>query len=512
MQQEDYRATLLIICGLAAASLTGLVRQAALAHQLGAGRAADTYLVAFAMPEFAFVALPIVLSPTVLPLFARRRIKDGEVNAWRFGIRAAILLTAILAGIALLVGLGAPLYINALAPGFSDVERRKAMQLVQPMLPAIVLQGLVVIAGAVLQVYRRFARPALTTAVYNLAFCAALFFLPLTSAVDRAAWSVLVGTGAGLLFQASLLWRCRPSTPGTKVHRVHRDRWAQDMRQLVRVAGPMAAGYAVHHAILLVDRAMATTLGAGRTAVLHYAYHLALVVGQVSGLAVSTALFPRMAEQGTTGDTLGMRITLADALRFVLMIGLPATCALVLLRAPVVEFLLYRGAFAQTSTSAVTQPLLWYGLAVFADALCQPLWRIVYAQHRPWVVLAVNAAQTVVRLLFNLALIPALGHNGLALSAAIGLTLQVGALGWWSRRRIGRYLTSEWWSDAGRVALATGIAASVIGLIIYQLEAAPSLLILGASGLVGGMTYWLLLQALGLHVFRRTPVFPPHPQ
>jgi putative peptidoglycan lipid II flippase len=274
----------------------------------------------------------------------------------------------------------------------------------------------------------------------------------------------------------------------------------------------MAAGYAVHHAILLVDRAMATTLGAGRAAALHYAYHLALVVSQVSGLAVSTALFPRMAEQSTTGDTLGMRSTLADALHFVLLIGLPATCALVLLRAPVVELLLQRGAFAETSTSAVTQPLLWYALAVFADALCQPLWRIVYAQHQPWVVLAMNAAQTVVRLLFNLTLIPAQGHSGLALSAAIGLTLQAGALGWWSRRRIGRYLTGEWWGDAGRVVLATGIAASMIGFTIYQLTAAPSLLILGASGLVGGLTYWLLLQALGLHIFRRNPALPPHPK
>ena len=97
MQRDDYRATLLIIIGLATANLTGLVRQAALAHQLGAGHAADIYLIAFALPEFAFLALPIVLLPAFLPLFARRRIERGEADAWRFGLRVAALLLATLA-------------------------------------------------------------------------------------------------------------------------------------------------------------------------------------------------------------------------------------------------------------------------------------------------------------------------------------------------------------------------------------------------------------------------------
>jgi hypothetical protein len=85
VQRDDYRATLIVMFGLAAANLTGFLRQAAIAHQLGAGRAADIYLVAFAVPEFIFVALPIVLSPAFIPLFADCRLQAGEASAWRFG-------------------------------------------------------------------------------------------------------------------------------------------------------------------------------------------------------------------------------------------------------------------------------------------------------------------------------------------------------------------------------------------------------------------------------------------
>ena len=72
-----------------------------------------------------------------------------------------------------------------------------------------------------------------------------------------------------------------------------------------------------------------------------------------------------------------------------------------------------------------------------ADALCQPMWRVVYALRRPWAVLQINALQTGIRLLGNLALLPILGANGLALSAAVGLSIQAGVLRWWIQRQIG---------------------------------------------------------------------------
>jgi putative peptidoglycan lipid II flippase len=329
-------------------------------------------------------------------------------------------------------GLGAPLYLGWLAPGFSPHERDQAVQATRLMLPAISLMGLATLAGAALQVYRRFARPVLATAVYNLTFVATLLAASLAAPLDRAAWGVTLGAAAALVFQLPLLWRHRPPPQTLEVFRDFQSL----VGQVARLAGPLAAGYAVHHVILFVDRAMATSLGAGSAAALNYAYHLALVVGQLSGLAVSTALFPRLAEQVASDDTAGARASLSGALRFVWAVGLPATCGLILLRTPIVRLLFEHGAFDQAATAAVSVPLIWYGLAVLADALCQPLWRVVYAQRSAWTVLAVNGLQTGLRLLGNLALIPTFGYNGLALSAALGLSVQAVVLWWLVRRRL----------------------------------------------------------------------------
>jgi len=492
MQRDDYQATLIVMFGLAAANLTGFLRQAAIAHQLGAGHAADVYLIAFTVPEFVFIALPIILSPSFIPTFADCRLRGGETSAWRFGLQVAGALLAVLLPLTALAGLGAPLYLRWLAPGFDPHERDQAVQAMRLMLPAISLMGLATLAGASLQVYRRFAWPALATAVCNLIFIVTLLVTPLAQPVSRAAWGVTLGAAAALVLQLPLLWRHRPPFPWPPSGRGGKGR----VGQVARLAGPLTAGYAVHHVILFVDRAMATTLGAGSTAALNYAYHLALVVGQLSGLAVSTALFPRLTEQIADDDTVGARAGLSGALRFVWTVGLPATCGLILLRTPLVHVLFEHGTFDRTATTAVSSPLTWYGLAVLADALCQPLWRVVYAQRRVWAVLAVNGLQTGIRLLCNVALSDTFGYNGLALSAAVGLSVQAVVLGWLVRRWLGIYLTRAWWRDAMRVALATAVAALTVSLLVAQLPDATAVMTLPAGGIAGGLTYLVTLWCL----------------
>jgi putative peptidoglycan lipid II flippase len=496
VRREDYRATLILMVGLGLATLTGFAREAALAHQLGAGRATDVYLIAFAIPELVLIALPIVLSPAFLPLFADLRLRVGERGAWRFGLRVAGALLALLLGITALVALSAPLYLRWLAPGFEPAERVQATRAVVVMVPAISLMGCATLVGAALQVYRRFARPALATAIYNLTFVAVLFGAPLAWSVDRAAWGVTLGAAAALLIQLSLLWRYRPSaSAGGKA--AHDPQPPVGVKDVARLAGPLAAGYAVHHAILLVDRAMATTLAAGSVATLNYAYRLALVVGQVSGLAVSTALFPGMAEQAASDDRAGLRASLAGALRFVWAVGLPASCGLVLLRTPLVQVLFERGAFDRAATAAVSDVLVWYALAVLADAMCQPLWRVVYARRSMWTVLAVNSLQTAVRVMCNVALIGPLGYNGLALSAAVGLSIQAVVLALWVRRHLGDYLSKEWWRNATRVVLATALALIAAGVMVRWLSALSPLVVLLASGFLGSLIYLTTLRFLG---------------
>jgi putative peptidoglycan lipid II flippase len=486
MNRREYSSTLIVIAGLALATLTGFFRQAAIAYALGAGLATDIFLIAFALPEFVMIALPIVLAPAFIPLFVQYKQTGSESTAWRFAQRAAGAVFLGLLVFSALAFFGAPAYVTWLSPGFGHQERLQTIQAARLMLPAFWVMGLTTLVSAVLQIYRRFAFPALTTAVYNLVFILALFYLPIDQPLLRAAWGVTLGSVAALLFQLPVLARHLRSLPplladgasGQDVIGL-----SKSVKQMFRLAGPLAAGYGVHHLILFIDRAMATTLGTGSLAALQYSYHLALTVGQLSGLAVATVIFPILSEQIARQDIDGARNSVASALRLVAMIAVPASGGLILLRVPLIQVLFERGAFDQTATAAVSLPLLWYAISVVFDALCQPLWRVIYAWRKAWLMFSVNSLQTIIRLGFNLVMIKYFGYVGLAISATIGLFVQVIVLGWLVHRVFHFQITRTAWQYFKKLIVTTIVAVGTAGfLAVITRDSRPEFTLLLSGG------------------------------
>lgn len=478
MDSKNFRTTMIVMLSLGLAMATGFLRQSALASTLGAGRVADIFLVAYAFPEFIYVALPVILSPVVIPLFMQARRQAGEASAWQMARRLGIQILIVLLCLAALAAWTAPLLIDMLSPGFDAAERHQATGVFYWMLPGILFMGISTLLGSILQVYRRFARPVLTTAVYNLVFIACLWLLPLTDHLQRAGIGVSLGAFAALLFQAPLFFRVRSEVarlplPGAR---------SVSVQPALRLLLWMSAGYGIHHLILFVDRAMATAQGAGSAAVLNFGYHLALTVGQLSGLAVSTVLFPSLSEHIEAEDAASARRTLTQAMGSVFALALPASLGLIVLRKPVVQVLLEYGAFTAQDTLAVGGSLAIYTLAVFADALCQPLWRLVYAWKDGRLVLAVNGLQTAIRLVANLILIRVIGYNGLAVSAVIGLTAQVMILMVLARRRLGWHISGPDWKMVFRIGFSAG-AAALAAIGVHQVLAS----------LPTGISPWLTL-------------------
>ena len=478
MDTKNFRATAVVLLSLGLAMATGFLRQTALASTLGAGRVADIFLVAYAIPEFVYVALPIILSPVIIPFFTQARRQAGEASAWQAARRLGAQVLIGLFVLAILAAWAAPWFVAWLSPGFDSIERRQAIGVFYWMLPGIFFMGISTLVGALLQVYRRFARPALTTALYNLVFIACLWWLPMPDPLQRAGLGVSLGAIAALLFQLPLFLRMR-SAAGRAAPAAGLA--PANLQPALRLLAWMSAGYGIHHLILFIDRAMATAQGAGSAAVLNFGYHLALTVGQLSGLAVSTVLFPTLSEQIEAQDTLAARRTLSQAMALVLALALPAGLGLIALRRPVVQALLEYGAFTPQDTLAVGASLAIYTLAVLADALCQPLWRLVYAWKDGRLVLAVNGAQTLIRLAANLLLVGVIGYNGLAVSAVIGLTAQAAILIFLARRRLGWQILGPDW----RILLRIGFSAGIAALVAFGVRQAVSL--------QTGISPWLIL-------------------
>lgn len=480
--------------GIALSNLTGFLREMVIAALYGAGPTADAFFIAFTVPEFLFLMLPLVVGPALLPLLAEYRQDQGErVAANLLGAVAALLLL-LLSPLALLAALGAPLYLPLLAPGFGPEALRLSGQLTRLMLPAIVLMGLAAALSAALNARRRFALPALATAAYNSTLIVVALLAHQRIGVRALAWGVLLGAGAALALQLPQALRLY----GRGLVAVRRQ---AGLRRFLRLAGPLALGFFLHYAATLVDRALASTLAAGTVSALNFSYRTALVVGQLLGVAVSTALFPELADQVAQGDGPGLRRTLSTGLRWILLGGLPAAVGLLVLRRPVIQLLFQRGAFGSADTAITASLLAYYTWGILFDALCQPLWRVLYARQEVWVTVGINALKTALRVVLDLVLVQLLGYNGLAVSFALGFAVQFLVLALVLDRRAGPVLNRDLGWYTLRVGLASATGGAAAWLVAGRLDAAGSLAVVAAGGLAGLATFAGAAYVLGIRLF-----------
>jgi putative peptidoglycan lipid II flippase len=214
-------------------------------------------------------------------------------------------------------------------------------------------------------------------------------------------------------------------------------------------------------------------------------------------MAISTAVFPRLAEQAVN-DEAELRSTLARALRLILYLTIPATLGLMVIAGPLTTLLLRGGEFGAGSGDLVVGALVLYALGLFAHSGIEILSRGFYALADTRTPVTFALVSMAVNLVLSVALVRAFDVNGLALALSIAAIVEFGLLG----RALAERLRGL---DNARLArsAATTLAAS---LLMAELVALWLLCLRGAGLLESGnklMAGVAILGALAIGV----PVF-----
>jgi len=174
-----------------------------------------------------------------------------------------------------------------------------------------------------------------------------------------------------------------------------------------------------------------------------------------------------------------MRHSLASTLRAVLLLAIPASIGLILVRTPLVSLLYQRGAFTPRSTELVAWALLWYAAGLVGHALVEILSRAFYALHDTRTPVIVGVVAMALNIGFSLlfsALFERMGwmpHGGLALANSLATALESIVLILLMRKRLmgleGTYIVVLGWvalvGDGSRLLIVVG--ALVLGLGVY---------------------------------------------
>jgi putative peptidoglycan lipid II flippase len=453
-------AALLLAASVLLSRLTGFVREAVLAHQVGAGAAMDAYRAAFQLPDLLnYLLAGSALSIAFIPLYARAREVRGEAEAER--LFATVLgTTGLLAALATaaLWWWAEPLTAFQFR-GFDEETQALTVRLTRIVLPAQVFFVVGGVLKAVLMARGRFGAQAAAPVVYNLAIIGFGLALGGTRGVEGFAWGALVGAAVGAfgiaLFDARRIVRVRVRIAPT-------DR--ELLRYLV-VAAPLMLGLSLLTVDEWYDRWFGAVLGEGAVARLGYARQLMLVPVAVVGQATAAAALPTLARLFSEGSREALDRTLLRTLQVALAVALLAGAGIFATAGPLVELVYRRGAFTPADAGAVALLLRIMCLAVPAWVLQQIAARAFYARGDTWRPMGLGTLVALAAVPLYLALGRSAGPPGLAAAGALGMSANALLTLLWARRRHGAPPLGPLAATGARALLVAAAAGAVAAIV-----------------------------------------------
>ena len=135
-------------------------------------------------------------------------------------------------------------------------------------------------------------------------------------------------------------------------------------------------------------------------------------------MALSTAVFPSLAEQAADDDLNALKQTVSRVLRLIMFLTVPAAIGLAMLRDPATVVLLEHGEFTRLDSLVTASALGWYCLGIIPQAGIEIHSRGFYALGNTKTPVALSVLAVVVNLVLSMLLWEKYAHEGLAFSVS----------------------------------------------------------------------------------------------
>jgi putative peptidoglycan lipid II flippase len=413
-----------------ASRITGLARELLMASLFGASAMTDAFNVAFRIPNlFRRLFGEGAFSQAFVPVLATSKAKDGEEATKQLIDHVATVLTWVLVATTVVGVIGAPAMVWALASGLEQVPEgfNSAVFMTRLMFPYIAFMSLVALASGILNTWRRFAVPAATPILLNIAMLAAAWWgSPWLQArgiepIYAMAGGVIVGGVLQLAAQVPSLLRLGMLPRIGLTWRALRTAWQDPgTRRVGKLMMPALLGVGVAHVSLLINTQIASHLGPGSVSWLGYADRLMEFPTALLGVALGVVLMPQLSAARAAGDDVRYSGMLDWGLRLVVVFSVPSAVALLTFAQPLVATLYHYGKFTEHDVQQTTLALMGYGVGLIGLVAIKVLAPGFYASQNIRTPVMIAVAVLILTQLFNFVMVPWLQHAGLALSIGLG--------------------------------------------------------------------------------------------
>jgi putative peptidoglycan lipid II flippase len=471
------------------------------ARILGATADTDAYFVGLAVPLFTYGLLLAALRTGAIPALTEAAAEGEEAfdRAASQLVSGVLLASVAVSAVVTLIAFAfAPVVLGGNAH-FIALARRTMVEL-SPLGVAGAVTGAL---GAVLAVRRRFVAAVAVMALEPILKTIAVASLGHRIGIHAMVLGNVVGSCATALILIALAVRAgvriRPASPLRSPF----------VRSVLVLSTPLLIGGTVLQVNPVVDRAMATGLGAGKVTALELGFRLvptamfaAVLIGPV------TATWAARVQQGGWP---ALQASIDRAIGAIITVLPTIVVAGLLLRHQLVAVLYAGGAYPERAlrdSSAVFGMLL---LGLPAQVLSVVFATLFSVQKNTLVPMKIACANVLLNVVLNLAFRPVFGVAGIALSTSLTYVILVAVYARAATKRWGALtpgVTRATIARSGAWALAVGGVAATAALLApssgARLESVAVLLVVGATGAAVGAAIFGVPRRIGVRAIGRS--------
>lgn len=477
--------------------LLGYIKDMILAKYFGATGAADTFFVAFRIPNLLRELFAEgSMSSAFIPVLTEYQTKKGKQEANRL-VKATFIFIIVFVGIICIAGIVfAPAIVTVIAPGFLDNPQKfsDTVLLTRIMFPFLLFISLAALTMGALNTRGVFFVPALAPSILNIVTIISVLTLSMrfTNPIIAVAIGVTAGGLMQFLIQVPAFFK-----QGYGLFSVH-GLWHPGLKRIGVLILPATAGMAVSQINIFISTILASYLAEGSITYLYYSMRLIQFPIGIFGVAMAMAVLPALSEHSAKGEIHKVKDDLSFALRLLFFITVPSMIGLIALKVPIVSTLFQRGLFGFDATIGTSDALMFYALGIWAIVGMRVVTAAFYAMQDTKTPVKIAALSMFVNIIFSLLLMEPMKHNGLAFANSIAASANFIILFYFLRKKIGGIGTRKIVSSFAKTLIASAIMGVAGWFIVKDEIWAMSgqfmykLLYLGFAIIVCFMVYMIL--------------------
>jgi putative peptidoglycan lipid II flippase len=357
----------------------GLARDAIIFHFFPAGGALDAFFVAFRVPNLLRrMVAEGAFSLAFIPVLTEYKESRSREDLQKLLNHVAGTLSLVLFIITAIGMIAAPLLAIIFAPGFLIGEAAKGQDGSQANLtahlllitfPYIFMIALSAFVSAILNTFQKFAVPAFTPVLLNLALIASvIWWAPhFAQPVEALAWGVIIGGFLQLAFQLPTLIKLG-LLPKPSFRRGH-----EGVKRIMKLMVPALLGSSVAQINILINTAIASMLAVGSISWLYASDRFVELPLAIIGVAIGIVILPKLSGDHINAKGEAFSQTLDWGIRLGLLVALPAMLGLMLLAKPILATVLANGANDWKLVEMASMSLITYSLGLPAFILVKVL-------------------------------------------------------------------------------------------------------------------------------------------